>query len=126
MSVDPAGAKERVEYMGATHYFCSAGCRSKFEKDPARYTAQVVQLEPAGQFGHSNVMAAMPKKGEIDRQMERHTSATDPIDPICGMSVDPDHAEYRSFQKGVTYYFCSAGCKETFDKNPNKYIKKES
>jgi len=51
--------------------------------------------------------------------MELHPSA---IDPVCGMSVDPDHAEYRSFQKGETYYFCSAGCKETFDKDPGKYI----
>ncbi len=44
------------------------------------------------------------------------------IDPVCGMSVDPEHAEYRSFQEGETYYFCSAGCKETFDKEPGKYI----
>jgi uncharacterized membrane protein YraQ (UPF0718 family)/YHS domain-containing protein len=43
-------------------------------------------------------------------------------DPVCGMSVDPEHAEYRSFQKGETDYFCSAGCKETFDKDPAKYI----
>jgi Cu+-exporting ATPase len=38
------------------------------------------------------------------------------------MSVDPEHAEYRSFQKGEAYYFCSAGCKESFDKDPGKYI----
>jgi YHS domain-containing protein len=52
-------------------------------------------------------------------QMERHKSA---IDPICGMTVEIDRAEYRSFQKGETYYFCSAGCKETFDSDPGKYI----
>ena len=51
--------------------------------------------------------------------MERPTSA---IDPVCGMTVDPERAEYRSFQKGDTYYFCSAGCKETFDSDPGKYI----
>jgi len=28
-----------------------------------------------------------------------------------------------SFQKGDTYYFCSAGCKERFDKDPAKYIR---
>ncbi len=39
-------------------------------------------------------------------------------DPVCGMSVDPDHAEYRSFRNGETYYFCSAGCQERFDKDP--------
>jgi uncharacterized protein len=98
MSIDPATATEEVTYMGAPHYFCSAGCRSKFEKDPARYMSQV---------------------DEIGGKMEPHASA---IDPVCGMSVDPDHAEYRSFQKGETYYFCSAGCKQTFDKDPAKYV----
>ena len=44
------------------------------------------------------------------------------IDPVCGMRVDTDRAEYRSFQKGDTYYFCSAGCKEAFDGDPGKYI----
>jgi YHS domain-containing protein len=114
MSVDPTTAKEKVEYMGTTHYFCSAGCRSKFEMDPARYSAQVVQAELAGHVAHSQVMAEMP-----GGEMERHKSA---IDPVCGMSVDAEHAEYRSFQKGETYYFCSAGCKETFDKDPGRYI----
>jgi uncharacterized protein len=118
MSIDPVTATEHVEYKGATYYFCSAGCRSKFEKDPARYTAKVAQVEHAGHQGHSHVMAAMPK-GEAEPGMERHQSA---IDPVCGMTVDPEHAEYRSFQKGETYYFCSAGCKATFDKDPGKYI----
>src|SRR5437879_2137304 len=114
MSVDPATSDEKVEYMGASYYFCSAGCRSTFEKDPARYTSQVVQVEHAGHLGDSRVMAARP-----GGKMELHPSA---IDPVCGMSVDPGHAEYRSFQKGETYYFCSAGCKEAFDKDPGKYI----
>jgi YHS domain-containing protein/uncharacterized membrane protein YraQ (UPF0718 family) len=114
MSVDPATATEQVEYDGARYYFCSLGCRATFEKNPARYTAQVAQVEHAVRPGH-HVTAAMPK-GE---QVERHTSA---IDPVCGMSVDTEHAEYRSFQEGKTYYFCSAGCKQTFDKDPARYI----
>jgi Cu+-exporting ATPase len=43
-------------------------------------------------------------------------------DPVCGMSVDTATAEYRSFREGKAYYFCSAGCKESFDKNPARYI----
>src|SRR6266571_4174276 len=113
MSVDPATAKEKVELMGTTYYFCSAACRSTFEKYPDRYAAQVAQLEHAGQ-PHSHVTAAMP-----GGEMERHGSA---VDPVCGMKVDTDRAEYRSFQKGETYYFCSAGCKESFDSDPGKYI----
>jgi YHS domain-containing protein/uncharacterized membrane protein YraQ (UPF0718 family) len=114
MSVDPATAKEQVEYMGAKYYFCSANCRSTFEKDPARYTTQVLQVEHAGHLSHSHAVAAVP--GE---KVERERVA---IDPVCGMSVDTERAEYRSFQKGETYYFCSAGCKQTFDKDPGKYI----
>ena len=50
-----------------------------------------------------------------------HTATA--IDPVCGMTVDPATAEYRSFQKGETYYFCSASCKANFDKNPGKYVR---
>ena len=114
MSVDPATAVEQVDYTGTTYWFCSAGCRSKFEKDPARYAAGVLQVEHAGHAGDSRVMAAMP-----GGDMERNGTA---IDPVCGMSVDKERAEFRSFQKGDTYYFCSAGCKETFDKDPAEYI----
>src|ERR1700687_4714009 len=39
MSVDPITAKEQIEFGGATYYFCSPGCRSAFEKDPAGYPA---------------------------------------------------------------------------------------
>ena len=114
MSIDLATANEQIEYEGARYYFCSAGCRSAFEKDPTRYTAQMAHVEHADHLSHSLAMAATP-----GGHVERHSSV---IDPVCGMSVDPEHAEYRSFQKGETYYFCSAGCKETFDKNPGKYI----
>jgi uncharacterized membrane protein YraQ (UPF0718 family)/YHS domain-containing protein len=51
-----------------------------------------------------------------------HAEATPVTDPVCGMSVDPEHAEYRSSFKDETYYFCSAGCKETFDADPSRYL----
>jgi uncharacterized protein len=43
-------------------------------------------------------------------------------DPVCGMSVDGDTAEHRSDYRGKTYYFCSNGCKESFDREPEKYL----
>ncbi len=45
-------------------------------------------------------------------------------DPVCGMTVDPKTAASKSEYKGVTYYFCSAGCKKSFDANPDKYAGK--
>jgi len=51
--------------------------------------------------------------------MERQQST---IDPVCGMSVDPATAEYRSVHDGQSYNFCSRGCKESFDKDPGKFV----
>jgi P-type Cu+ transporter len=67
----------------------------------------------SGFQGHSDMSAAIPG-GEMERQPA--------IDPVCGMSVDPASAEYRSVHNGQTYYFCSKGCKESFDNNPGKFL----
>jgi xanthine dehydrogenase accessory factor len=42
-------------------------------------------------------------------------------DPICGMTVDTISTNYMSEYAGVIYYFCCAGCKHTFAKDPQKY-----
>jgi Cu+-exporting ATPase len=44
-------------------------------------------------------------------------------DAICGMMVDEKRPAGTSVYQGKTYYFCSTGCKTTFDKNPAKYAK---
>lgn len=44
-------------------------------------------------------------------------------DPVCGMQVDPKTPGATSQYKGQTIYFCSAGCKADFDKNPEKYMR---
>lgn len=45
-------------------------------------------------------------------------------DPVCGMDVDPKTATEQSEYQGMTYYFCSSGCKKDFDKDPEKYVGK--
>jgi YHS domain-containing protein len=47
-------------------------------------------------------------------------------DPVCGMDVDPKTAAGKSEYQGQTYYFCSAGCKKAFDKEPQKYVKAQA
>ena len=42
-------------------------------------------------------------------------------DPVCHMQVDQNTAAATSDYKGRRYYFCSPGCKETFDKKPEQY-----
>ena len=43
-------------------------------------------------------------------------------DPICGMTVDITTAKYQSEFDGKAFYFCCGGCKQTFDKQPDKYV----
>jgi YHS domain-containing protein len=45
------------------------------------------------------------------------------VDPVCKMNVDEKKAAANFEYKGKTYYFCAAGCKEAFAKNPEKYLK---
>ena len=75
----------------------------------------VVHAEHAddGNPGQSDMTFAKPG-GDMERQ-----PATD---PVCGMSVNPTNAEYRSVHDGQTYYFCSRGCQEGFDKDPGKFL----
>jgi YHS domain-containing protein len=46
-------------------------------------------------------------------------------DPVCGMDVDPKTAAGKSDYQGQTYYFCSPGCKKSFDKEPQKYVQSQ-
>jgi xanthine dehydrogenase accessory factor len=43
-------------------------------------------------------------------------------DPICGMAVEIGTAKYKSEFDGKAFYFCCGGCKQTFDKQPDKYV----
>jgi len=42
-------------------------------------------------------------------------------DPACGMRVDRYQTPHRSQWHGRPVYFCSAGCKERFDADPEAY-----
>ena len=37
MQVDPAKAQGSSEYQGKTYYFCSPGCKAKFDANPAQF-----------------------------------------------------------------------------------------
>ena len=109
MSVDPATSKHRFEHQGQTFHFCSAGCRSKFAADPAKYLAPVAAAGSccAGHDHHAH-----------------HPDATTVIDPVCGMSVDPATSKHRFDHQGHTFHFCSAGCRTKFSADPVKYLEK--
>ncbi|HKT82584.1 MAG TPA: permease [Solirubrobacterales bacterium] len=64
--------------------------------------------------GGMDMLRAMEMSPEEQAQMAH--------DPVCGMTVDPATAAETASFEGRTYYFCSAGCRESFEKEPRKYL----
>ncbi len=46
-------------------------------------------------------------------------------DPVCGMTFDEKKILWCSDYNGQTYHFCTANCKRWFDKDPERYVKKD-
>jgi P-type Cu+ transporter len=42
-------------------------------------------------------------------------------DPVCGMAVDPTRTKHSFEHGGRTWFFCSAGCREKFGAEPERY-----
>lgn len=53
------------------------------------------------------------------------TASGPAIDPVCGKHVDPASAKSSVYQ-GEAYYFCSTEHRDTFEANPNQYLRKGS
>ena len=79
MSVDPTTTAHRASHDGQDHFFCSAGCRTRFIADPARY------LNPAAEAGPviPGAIYTCPMHPEI--RQEGPGSC-----PICGMALEPE------------------------------------
>ena len=78
MTVDPASAKHRVDHDGTSYCFCSAGCRTKFMADPARYLAPKAEPAPA----RPGTLFTCPMHPQV--RQEGAGSC-----PICGMALEP-------------------------------------
>lgn len=107
MTVDTTKGKPTHEHDGVTYHFCSNGCRTKFAADPGKY----LRAEAASGHAHGPHAA---------------TAAATAIDPVCGMSVDTTKGKPTHAHDGVTYHFCSNGCREKFAADPGKYLKAEA
>lgn len=43
-------------------------------------------------------------------------------DPVCHMKVDPKTAAGSFLFAGITYYFCNLHCKNSFERDPERYL----
>lgn len=57
----------------------------------------------------------MTKKKDVEQKVKVQ-------DPVCGMEIEQGQAVAQLVYLGKTVYFCSAGCRQAFDKEPGKYF----
>lgn len=86
MTVDPATSKHHHTHHGETFHFCSAGCRTKFAADPAKYLVREKAPEPEMPAG---TIYTCPMHPEI-RQVGPGSC------PICGMALEPEVASLET------------------------------
>jgi len=86
MSVDPATSKHRIDHQGETFHFCSAGCRTKFAADPAKYLDKHTSQAGAP---HADLPAGTIYTCPMHPQIRQVGPGTC---PICGMALEPEVA----------------------------------
>jgi xanthine dehydrogenase accessory factor len=77
--------------------------------------AELVQLRATGALDAATAA----------RASEPATEAT-ATDPVCGMAVETGPDSLALEHGGVTYYFCCAGCRDAFERDPAAYRKRET
>jgi Cu+-exporting ATPase len=82
MTVDPHKTPHRHTHHGRPYYFCSAGCRTKFAADPAKYLSGKDKAPEAVAEG---TIYTCPMHPEV-RQIGPGAC------PICGMALEPEIA----------------------------------
>jgi xanthine dehydrogenase accessory factor len=83
--------------------------RTTHEEIAVAILAELVQLRASG---------ALPRQAV--------KPAAEAVDPVCGMTVTADASSRPLQHDGVTYYFCSAGCRRAFQNDPAAYLKRET
>jgi P-type Cu+ transporter len=113
MTVDTANPRGTAEYKGKNYYFCCPGCETKFKADPEKYLAKPGS-SPMGMVMLGSIGTGKPAP-------EKTTA----IDPVCGMTVDPQHSAGKHEHQGQTYFFCNPGCEAKFKADPDRYLHPE-
>jgi YHS domain-containing protein len=121
MAVDEQKARaanRQTDYQGTTYYFCAEGCKKRFEEDPGRF---LTRGRPAQ--SHAPPAASMAPSHGMGKSATAPPVASK--DPVCGMDVDETEARAENLHtryQGKDYFFCAAGCKRRFEKEPERFL----
>jgi P-type Cu+ transporter len=82
MTVTPS-SKHTIDHEGRPFYFCSAGCKTKFAADPAKYLAKRATTPTAPEPAVAGAIYTCPMHPEVRQD---HPGAC----PKCGMALEPE------------------------------------
>jgi Cu+-exporting ATPase len=91
MQVEPAKAAGSSAYQGMTYYFCSPGCKAKFDASPPKFA------EEPRRSAHTHARAAPDQtapRGDVEYTCPMHPEVRQigpGSCPICGMALEPVH-----------------------------------
>ena len=90
MTVDSSTSKRRFTYKGTDYFFCSDGCKTRFEAEPEKFLAP--KHDHAAHAGHSHSHDVDVPAGAIYTcPMHPEIRQVGPGScPICGMALEPE------------------------------------
>ncbi len=83
--------------------------------------AQLVELR-----SQEKLKASLTNEGLTTLPLIENQNGKEVLDLICGMTVEAVSSNFPYEFEGTTYYFCAAGCRTKFEKDPKSYIKQET
>ncbi len=137
------------DYKGVRYYFCCGSCKPDFDKNPAKFLKDsktkgkvvggslfdpitTIRIDPKKAVSKSEFngvryfFAKADGKDLFDKDSRKYAIAPDKELLFCPISDEVvssyEKASDYSDVKGTRYYFCCAGCKPKFDKDPGKYL----
>ncbi|WP_447599677.1 heavy metal translocating P-type ATPase [Nitrospira sp. Nam80] len=116
MTVRPESAAGSYQHGGKTYYFCSEGCLEKFRAVPEQFLAS----GPSARHMHEGAPVLLKPLPMAHAHGVKDRSKAQ-IDPVCGMTVQPETAAGSYPYQGKTYWFCSTSCLQRFRKDPDAY-----
>lgn len=81
-----------------------------------------VSQEEIALLALAEVVTARRKRGHVPTPAEA-SPVVFATDQVCGMTVDPLTSQHKAVYRDTTYWFCSAGCQEEFEKQPERYLR---
>jgi YHS domain-containing protein/uncharacterized membrane protein YraQ (UPF0718 family) len=103
MQVERQLAPASTRHSDQTVFFCSDRCWDRFIASPDRYMAADQPM---------TAHQSEPRRSDMSQE----------IDPVCGMTVDPETAAAKREYAGTSYNFCGLGCAKAFDLKPEAFV----